>query len=336
MLISGIRNQWSLALGLLVGSALWAGLPARAEAHVGGRVFPVPELTEEMLEQIQLDDGSVEEWFDLLGEPAMTLLDFAFQRQEGSLDPSDIDFRIWLAWHDEPARLYVAFAAADDNYWNDHTYDVDNWSESSEDDMLSGWDGGNDGIALGVDGDHSGGPALEGVFTTERLVKASGETQQYEAVSRTPVGPILDNRRSRHWSKVFSWMTLPPYAEAGGSVAGERPVIWTIELYVTPFDHREGLTSPEGSVASDLSAGQTIGFAIGVYDADLGNIEYVKTFAPEAHVDLDREVFEDISRFASDYFLDGLLLPANPAGPGENGAVESVSWGRIKASLEME
>ena len=29
------------------------------------------------------------------------------------------------------------------------------------------------------------------------------------------------------------WMTLPPYAEAGGSVAGEKPVIWTFELYVT-------------------------------------------------------------------------------------------------------
>ena len=109
-------------------------------------------------------------------------------------------------------------------------------------------------------------------------------------------------------------MTLPPYAEAGGSVAGERPVIWSIELYVTPFDHREDLTSPEGSVVSDLSAGQIIGFAIGVYDADLGNIEYVKTFAPEAHVDLGRQVFGDISRFAADYFLDGLLLPANPPG----------------------
>ena len=109
-------------------------------------------------------------------------------------------------------------------------------------------------------------------------------------------------------------MTLPPYAEAGGAVVGEAPVFWSIELYVTPFDHREDLISPEGSVVSDLSAGQIIGFAIGVYDADLGNIEYVKTFAPEAHVDLDRQVFGDISRFAADYFLDGLLLPANPPG----------------------
>ena len=78
-------------------------------------------------------------------------------------------------------------------------------------------------------------------------------------------------------------MTLPPYAEAGGSVAGEKPVIWTIELYVTPFDHREDLTSPEGSVVSDLSAGQTIGFAMGVYDADEGRGSNAQ-LAPEVQV----------------------------------------------------
>ena len=43
-----------------------------------------------------------------------------------------------------------------------------------------------------------------------------------------------------------------------------------------------------------------------------------------------------IEVFAADYFLDGLLLPADPAEPGENSAVESVSWGRIKAALPVE
>ena len=82
-----IRNQWSMALGLLVGSALWAGLPARAGAHVGSRVFPIAYLTDEMLEQIQLDDGSVEEWFDLIGEPALSLVDFR-SRKGGRLTRS--------------------------------------------------------------------------------------------------------------------------------------------------------------------------------------------------------------------------------------------------------
>ena len=40
-------------------------------------------------------------------------------------------------------------------------------------------------------------------------------------------------------------------------------------------------------------------------------------------------------RNREDTFLDGLLLPASPAGPGDS-AVESVSWGRIKAALEID
>ena len=38
----------------------------------------------------------------------------------------------------------------------------------------------------------------------------------------------------------------------------------------------------------------------------------------------------------ADGYLDGLLLPPAEAESGEDSAVESVSWGRIKASLEME
>ena len=37
----------------------------------------------------------------------------------------------------------------------------------------------------------------------------------------------------------------------------------------------------------------------------------------------------------ADRFLDGILLPADPGGP-EDTAVESVSWGRIKASREID
>ena len=321
-----INKSLPIALALLIGPALSAG------AHVGGRVFPIPELTDEMLAEIQLD-GFVEEWSDLVGEPAMTLLDFTPElgnASVGPLEPSDIDFQVWLAWHDDPARIYVALVAADDVYKNTHTYDVD-WIFSYKDDMVNG---PNDSIILGVDGDHSGGPGfVDQSLETDEVVEASGKTQLYEAISRTPAGPTLDDERSRHWSGVFSWMALPPYAEAGGRVAGETPVIWSIELYITPFDHRgEELTSPEGSVASDLSAGEIIGFAIGVFDGDKERAEHLQ-LVPEALADPDREVFNDISNFRADYFLDGLLLPADPTEPGNNSAVESVSWGRIKASL---
>ena len=33
-----------------------------AEAHIGERVYPIPEITDAMLEQIDLHDGTVAEW----------------------------------------------------------------------------------------------------------------------------------------------------------------------------------------------------------------------------------------------------------------------------------
>ena len=101
-----------------------------------------------MLSEIRFDDGSVDEWYELVGEPTMTLLDFTEENEGSAPDPADLDFRIWLAWHDEPARLYVAFVASDDVYKNGHDYNVD-WATSSRDNMYN-----YDSIMLAFDGDH--------------------------------------------------------------------------------------------------------------------------------------------------------------------------------------
>ena len=327
-------RQGRAALFLLLSLIIPAGRPAPSEAHIGGRAVPVAELTDEMLERIRLDDGTVDEWYGLVGEPALTGLDFIDEWTGNPPDPSDFDFRIWLAWHDEPARLYLAFVASDDRYQNTHDY--------SSDDIISRLMilGDNDALTLGIDGDHSGGAGLPIRVTeyTGEEREIDGETQYYEAISRTN-GPNLNQPR---WISE-TWKGQPPYADAGGGVAGEAPVIWVIELYVTPFDHGgEPWDSPEGSEVSDLAAGQFIGFAIGVQDFDHGSTmgagEFDMTrWVPEAmKYDSFYGAFYDISDFRADYFLDGLLLPANAAGPVENSAVESVSWGRIKASLEME
>lgn len=81
-------EKWHRALGLLLSLSIQAG------AHVGERVFPVYELTDEMLEEIRLDDGLVDEWMDLFGGPSMTLLDFKEENAQSVRDPSDLDFRI--------------------------------------------------------------------------------------------------------------------------------------------------------------------------------------------------------------------------------------------------
>ena len=338
MFLVRIAKQGRAALFLLLSLTIPSGLPAPSEAHSGGgRVFPFAELTDGMLERIQLDDGTVDEWYGLIGEPTLTLLDFIDEWGGEPPDPSDFDFRIWLAWHDEPARIYLAFVASDDRYRNTHNYSSDDYLNRM---ILHD----NDALTLGIDGDHSGGAGLPtGVVGTEELIAAmreqSGETQYYEAISRTN-GPNLAH--TGQVLRAHSWRGLPPYADAGGGVAGEAPVIWVIELYVTPFDHGgEPWDSPEGSEVSDLAAGQLIGFAIGVQDFDSGSratAEFDMTqWVPEGVEYSANGTFSDIRRHRADYFLDGLLLPAGAAGAEPEGsAVESASWGRIKASLEME
>ena len=331
-----IRKQLHFALILLLSVAI------SSEGHLGGRVFPIPYLTDEMVENIQLDDGLVNEWTELVGEPTMTLLDFVEERWQSPFDPSSLDFQIWLAWHDDPARIYLAFVGSDDVYRNTQDFSVD-WIPSLKDDFV--W-GQNDCIALAIDSNHSGGAGLPpgGESPSEDLLRASGETQYYEAIARTSGGPTLDDSWTRYGTGTFAWPTLPPFGEAGGGVAGESPTISVIELYVTPFDRwGDAWDSPEGSVVSTLRADQIIGFSIGVLDNDLRTEGLRPNFwVPEAifsggyrDIGYD-EVFRNMWNRVANTFLDGVLLPAGQREFVDDTAVTPVSWGRIKAALEME
>ena len=312
----GSRKKGCPALGLVLCLAVSAG------AHIGDRVYPVAWLSDEMLQKIDLKDGSVDEWYEVVGEPSMTMLDFASLNPEGSPDPSDLDFRIWLAWHDDPARFYVACIASDDIYKNDHDYNAESWGP----DRL--WYE-NDCISVVIDGDHGGGADSDSI---ERAAEIRNISQGYFAIARTPEGPILDEEFTRYETGEFAWTVLPPYGDGGGGVAGENPTISVIELYVTPFD-RWAFDDIEGSVVSDLAPNKTIGFGIIVFDADPPEDEWelpwVEASQPDDH-------FEAVLFLRADGYLDGMLLPGPGAEPGEDSAVESVSWGRIKASLEPE
>ncbi len=294
-------------------------------AHLGDRVYPIPYLSDEMLERIDLKDGLVDEWSELVGEPTMTVLDFADRRGEVTPDPSDLDFRIWLAWHDDPARFYLAFIASDDVYENTHSW--------ASDELFIN----NDSIVLVIDGDHSGGAGAGNSTQLEEWEEIAGRTQMYEAIARTPIGPTLDDGGTRVQTGEYAWTVFPPYGEGGGGVFGENPTISVIELYVTPFDRWAGWHSPGEITVSDLTAGQVIGFAISVRDRESPDSDWVD-WVPEALQSGEytpTDLFRIFFHHRADGFLDGLLLPADLAGPGDS-AVESVSWGRIKASLEME
>ena len=54
-------------------SCLLVFLAARVFAHVGDEIYPFFELLDKDLARIDLTDGSVEDWYEVLGEPSLVL-----------------------------------------------------------------------------------------------------------------------------------------------------------------------------------------------------------------------------------------------------------------------
>ena len=148
-------------------------LTGLAEAHSGNRLYPFYELTDEMLGKIDLHDGLIDEWYEI-GEPSMTLLDFRTVLDLHSPDPSNFDFRIWLAWHDETNRIYVSVIVIDDEYKDTPDWDIPILLYNE-----------NDSIFFVLDADHSGGEGHWNGTPVEDYPEIFGRTQWYGAVSQT-------------------------------------------------------------------------------------------------------------------------------------------------------
>ena len=275
-------------------------------------------LSDETLAYLDLEDMNVEAWVDAVGEPTLTPLDFTLMSHPSLIsydqyDPSNLDFRIWLGWTKE-GRIHVAAEFADDVYRKDEDRPEGRPFYFS------------DSIALQVDGDHSGGPFHFPVSheTSEFNKKENRQAQHYEAISRVVSGPMVDLYSIT--SRVdASWMLEPPFAFGGGGVVGENPTFWVIEFFATCFDQLDVL-NPEDSVVSRFSEGKVIGFDFIVNDWDEDSRRNARFFLSDPDD-------EDPGGEGADFFVDGLLLGLG----GELGdsAVQSISWGRIKASLEV-
>ena len=311
---------------LQVLAALLALTPGGSvSAHIGDRVYPIIEISDEQIGMIDLHDGFVDEWHDVIGPPTLTGLDF-IGRLGAEYQPHDLDFRIWIGWNRSSNRVYVAGQFVDDLYMNEFPH---NWYDRFNQ---------HDSMSLMIDGDHSGGEWE----TNSRTV------QWYEAISHVPSGPTVSMPHvttgfGAEGVSLRSWVVLPPYSDGGGGVAGENPIVWVVEFYVTPFDwlilefpwpdpeHSDepdyvspaaGLEpGPESSEVSPLKTGRIIGFTVIVKDDDI-----VGPNQP------DTQIIAYESPFSADTFVDGLLVGSDGNIPGDT-AVESITWGRIKASL---
>ena len=231
---------WSQAIVCFVVVSLISCSTA-AIAHQGDRIIPIYEITDDMLELIDLKDGRIDEWEELF-EPSLTTLDFtaSSDRVIAPFDPSDIDFRIWLGWNGTHNRVNVGLQAADDSYM-----------------VRVKFPQGEDYLSLNVDGDHSGGRYQ--FFSGPRYRDSFGHAQKYIAPSLwdmdRSVGLELD-------PEGFEWVNYPPYIDGGEGAVGENPVFWSVEFYVTPFDALIW-NDQESSVVSELVAGKVIVFLFG-------------------------------------------------------------------------
>ncbi len=185
--------------------------------------------------------------------------------------------------------------------------------------------GHDSSVFFGVDGDASGGKyyfsSNEIKDDEERLLLKNQHAQTYLVLGDIVVG-------GPHVCLGFSspeedWFQRPPYAEGGGASFGAHPTLSVTEFYVTPFD-RFIWNRPEESVVSALSPGTLIGFMLSIPDHD-------KEGELQGYHSIRAQDQWTGSPLNADTFARGLLV--GPGGELPDSAVESLTWGRIKATF---
>jgi len=310
---------------LALSVAVWCTilmLCTTASAYVGAVMHPIYELPTADLPD--LHDGTLADWEAVLPGASVTHDDFVAWSDVGDgapVDPGDLAYQVFLAWHGSSQRVYAAIERVDDVYVNDYEGggSANVWR--------------HDGFELMVDGDHSGGEYqgfMNSDLTSEELrLAAQSQAQHYSAVPEAADGHLLAlfELSGPHTAAERMPLTLPPYADAGGFVLAGSPSISGIEMYVTPFDALN-VVNPGESRPSALYAEKIIGFHIAIPDFDTEPSKYHGFYTLSG---------EPATWRYAERFVDGVLLPCEGGDCGTvrppESAVHTDSWGRIKASL---
>ena len=290
-------------------------------AHNDGRVYPIPEITDQQFSQIEID-GLIHEWEEF-GEPTMNIItDFRAVGYPNWYDIANLDFQIWIGWHDATNRIYLAYIGTDDIFFRPFEYGPERSMDFE------------DSVHFLIDADHSGEPGVtpnsDNWLEWEEVY---GRTQNFDATALAVGGPNIDAlviRGGRDWELPFQ--CFPPFGDAAGSVYGENPTIVTIEMYFTPFDgwQNGAQSNPEEIDFSELHAGHVIGFSINVIDIDRFRGDATWVWVPNEISDDPPDPDTLMSFLWADKILDGLLLSAEP----NDTSIATDSWARIKASLK--
>lgn len=301
------------SLVVMLAAGLVVALCGVVSAHIGTTIYPMYELPTSDLPDLR--DGTLEDWEDVLPGASLDHNEFApLNVSDGAgINPADLAYRAFFAWNSAGSHIYGAIERVDDVYIN--TYEGG--------DLLGLWR--FDSIEFMIDGDHTGG-AYNGFsadeYSAEELKLLSNwQAQQWVAVAESP-----DGRTMGYQGNGQGWVSLPPYADAGGFSVGEAPNTSVIEFYLTPWDECNW-QGPELSKRSLLEAGRIVGFQISVpdFDTEAGAYHGFHTLSGQPNT----------WRLAEN-FVDGELIGCDTGDCGSAAvptAVKADSWGRIKASF---
>ncbi|MBT4499562.1 MAG: hypothetical protein HOC74_17670 [Gemmatimonadetes bacterium] len=276
---------------------------------------PIIELTDEALSFIELDDGSIADWEELLGFPAVLALDLNYETTVGTggFEPEALDFAIWLGYHAATSRLYVAMERVDGDFVNEYV---------GEGNMLA-----HDGaIEVRVDGDRSGGDYAFDAdcceMEDEWKALNNRQAQSYAAILGA------DEQMYIRPAGAAEWTAAPPYASGGGEHRSDGHTV--LEFYVTLFDELIWDSSEE-SVPTPMPSGpigsfKSIGLDLIVpdYQNAPGNLHALPSLSGQVDSRASADVFAEAVLIAEDIHAECF---------GEDcfeSAVRPLGWARIK------
>jgi hypothetical protein len=262
-------------------------------------------------------DGDLSEW-DLVPEDYHIGMDDQHLDSEGNADYdfADLNMDIIIGYSADTDMLYFMMERFDDHY---------------DRDGQGGGAGGDDSWEVHIDGDHTGDLMRVGSAVIEdenERALAQGRGAQAYHTRFPPLGDTGGDSWTWFWMSSGTWHTDPQYGDFGfqldGSLnSGEATAF--IEFSKVAWDDFL-FTGPGESTLHDFVPEEIIGLGWQVVDHD-GN-------GPDATVDKNwyfsgaNDAWRTAAS-ASDFFL----APIDPRVDFSNlpTAVESVSWGRIKA-----
>ena len=275
---------------------------------VGYRAFQFPD------HLVPVIDGDLKDW-EVVGDPYAILTGQFHDLINPEIEASDSDdfaARLMIGWNKAENKLYIAAQVRDDIHQIDRP--AGSATALFQDDAME----------LFIDADHSGGQfANFAELSHEEQLQRNGAEANHFVLA----GPPPDKDFFVNYSAA-AWYALPdgPYTGAALEFAGVLggKGVTNYEVMLVPFD-RVDVNAVFQSEEHLLQEGEILGFNVEFNDFDVHSKRYDAKWSLSGQYNSNR---------FSNRFTDLILMPLE--GTFQVTAVESISWGRLKASLYTE